>query len=85
MSYIADTFSITTTPTKIVDVADLERAVQIRPHGYSVYIGYTSSDGYLYGPTSTDSIFKFVLPINRELWIWSESTTVVVSVLVSAK
>jgi hypothetical protein len=72
-TYFADTVSVVAeTATKVVDLADCDRSVHVRPNGgTSVYVGYDDSLGSADGfPIEIAKDSVFFLPAGRELWVY---------------
>lgn len=78
----AESFTLTTTPAKVVSANDFDRTVTVHEYGGAdAVISFTNAaGGFVLGSNTTE---RFVLPADEELWGSMGSGTTTVSILVS--
>ena len=79
MSYIAQTFAVTTSSTLVVAAdADVDRMVHLSPDNSTVKVGFTNSDEVLIRQGTGGTPFQitsFVLPAGKDIYLSTTSGT----------
>jgi hypothetical protein len=79
MSYLIQTFALTTTPSVVVSAdADVDRQIHLSPQSETVRVGFDGTDSVIlrqaFGGTP-HQITSFVLPAGKDLYAWTSTST----------
>jgi hypothetical protein len=79
-AFFGQAFTLSTTPTKLVDADEFDRRVHWRSPVANVAVGFSGAVGFV---LESSKIGDFVLPANEELWAASFSGTPELDLLVT--
>lgn len=82
--FLADTVTVTTTSTKVLDASEFDRHVYFDvSNGGSVvpvFVGFSNATGAKFG-SNAHPAFDFVLPASEELWLYIASGSVAIGLI----